>query len=61
MVPQNMQVQEEKEFQKKFWKEGASKEELNLDKVTSEVWAYTGNSANPQWKNVDEGTCASVH
>ncbi|TEB26535.1 hypothetical protein FA13DRAFT_1888794 [Coprinellus micaceus] len=54
ILPRNMQVQEEKEFQKKFWKEGVSKEELNLDKVTSEVWAYTGNSANPKWKNVEE-------
>lgn len=54
---QNTQVSESKEFKKYFWKEGESKSELNLSRVTSEVWAYRGNNANPRWKNMDSSQC----
>lgn len=50
---QNTQVSENKEFKKLFWKEGKSREELHLTRVTSEVWAYGGTNASPRWKDID--------
>ncbi|KAF5315547.1 hypothetical protein D9611_004835 [Ephemerocybe angulata] len=53
ILPRNTQVAESKEFKKLFWKEGTSREDLRLSNVTSEVWAYRGNNANPRWKDID--------
>jgi len=52
---QNTQVSEEKEFKKYFWKEADTKDELYLDNVQSSLWCYTGDNANPCWKDVERG------
>ncbi|KAH6918429.1 hypothetical protein BKA70DRAFT_1087615 [Coprinopsis sp. MPI-PUGE-AT-0042] len=53
ILPKNTQVSEEKEFKKYFWKEADTKGELYLDNVQSSLWCYTGDDANPCWKDVE--------
>ncbi|KAG2020014.1 hypothetical protein CC2G_005403 [Coprinopsis cinerea AmutBmut pab1-1] len=53
ILPRNTQVSEKKEFKRYFWKEADSRSELQLSKVTSDVWCYRGADANPRWKDVD--------
>ncbi len=57
-ISQGTRVREHQEISRSFCREAQARENKKLNNISTSITCYKGNLSDPQWMDVDSGTCS---